>query len=265
MEDDGGDTNSWADLPPDLTSLILSRIGAIEILENAQRVCRSWRRVCKDPWMWRKIDTHYLGGRGLRGFDLDMLCRRAINRSQGGLLEIDLWYFGDNSLLRCISDRASNLKRLKLAFCIHTTCDGLRKAVMNLPLLEDLEVSYGSMWGGEWLRAVGRSCPKMKTLKVNQMSYCYPYESDEEALAIAETMPRLVHLQLFRNTLTNVGLKAVLDNCVNLEHLDLISKNSTKSVESRSFNPSTTYIFPSTTLTRGHFRAILMLGASCQV
>ncbi|CAN8237919.1 unnamed protein product [Cochlearia groenlandica] len=34
-------------------------------------------------------------------------------------------------------------------------------------------------------------------------------------------MPRLRYLQLFGNKLTNVGLEAILDNCVNLEHLDL--------------------------------------------
>ncbi|KAG2295459.1 hypothetical protein Bca52824_042128 [Brassica carinata] len=41
-----GRHGNWADLPPELMSSILLRI---DVLENAQRVCRSWRRVCKDP------------------------------------------------------------------------------------------------------------------------------------------------------------------------------------------------------------------------
>ncbi|CAA0393528.1 putative F-box domain-containing protein [Arabidopsis thaliana] len=47
---------NWAELLPELTASILHRLGVVEILENAQKVCRPWRRVCKDPSMWRKID-----------------------------------------------------------------------------------------------------------------------------------------------------------------------------------------------------------------
>ncbi|XP_022748737.1 putative F-box/LRR-repeat protein 22 [Durio zibethinus] len=45
--------------------------------------------------------------------------------------------------------------------------------------------------------------------------------SDEEALAIAQTMPGLCHLQLFGNKLTNDGLLAILDGCPHLESLDM--------------------------------------------
>ncbi|KAL1188346.1 putative F-box/LRR-repeat protein 23 [Cardamine amara subsp. amara] len=44
---------------------------------------------------------------------------------------------------------------------------------------------------------------------------------DDDALAIDETMPQLVRLELFGNRLTNIGLNAILDNCHHLEHLDL--------------------------------------------
>ncbi|VVB07126.1 unnamed protein product [Arabis nemorensis] len=40
-----GDYRNWAGLPPDITSSILLRLSSIDILENAQKVCRSWRRV----------------------------------------------------------------------------------------------------------------------------------------------------------------------------------------------------------------------------
>ncbi|CAN8237903.1 unnamed protein product [Cochlearia groenlandica] len=236
---EGDCRNSWAELPPELTSSILHRLGAIEILENAQKVCRSWRRVCKDPSMWRKIDMHNLGDLGSMDYDLEIMCRHAIDRSQGGLVEIDLWYFGTDQLINYIADRSSNLKRLKLVMCYPITCEGLMKAVAKLPLLEDLEVSYCSV-SGESLRVVGQSCPNLKMLKVNRVGFrcrpyeseddalaiaetmpSHPYESDDDALAIAETMPRLRHLQIFGNRLTDVGLKAILDNCTSLEHLDL--------------------------------------------
>ncbi|XP_010422434.1 PREDICTED: F-box protein SKIP19-like [Camelina sativa] len=209
-----GEYRNWAELPPELTSSILHRLGAIEILENAQKVCRSWRRVCKDPSMWRKIDMHNSDDMEC---DLEIMCRHAVDRSQGGLVEIDLWYFGTDDLLNYIADRSSNLRSLRLKRCSYITDDGFVEAVVKLPLLEELEVSYGSL-SGESLKVIGQSCLKMTTLKLNR----HPQkENDDDALAIAETMLGLRHLQMFGNGLSDTGLNAVLDSCPKLEHLDL--------------------------------------------
>ncbi|WZZ84451.1 hypothetical protein YC2023_113030 [Brassica napus] len=179
-----GECRSWAELPSELTSSILSRLSSIDILENAQKVCTSWHRVCKDTAMWRKIDMRNFGDLVL---NLEMMCRHAVDRTQGGLVEIDIWHF----------------------------------AIAKLPLLEELEVSYCSL-SGESLKLVGQSLPNLKTLKLNLIGLLRPrYESDIDALAIAETMHGLRFLQLFGNILTNGGLNAILDNCPDLEHLDL--------------------------------------------
>ncbi|RID40484.1 hypothetical protein BRARA_J00524, partial [Brassica rapa] len=120
------------------------------------------------------------------------MCHHAVDRRQGGLVEIHLWNFCTNSLLSYIA---------------HSK--GLAEAVVKLPLLEELEVSDCSYIGycsslGDTPKVVGQS-----------------YKSDDVALAIAETMPGLRHLQLFGNKLTEAGLNAILDSCPNLEHLDL--------------------------------------------
>ncbi|CAN6969871.1 unnamed protein product [Brassica rapa subsp. trilocularis] len=222
-----GECRSWAELPSELTSLILRRLGSIDMLENAQKVCTSWRRVCKDTAMWRKIDMRNSGDLVL---NLEMMCRHAVDRSQGGLVEIDIWHFGTDSLLNYIADRSSNLRSLRLAMCSPITTDGLTEAILEaqetyqivkLPLLEELEVSYCSL-SGESLKLVGQSLPNLKTLKLNRIGFLRPrYESDIDALAIAETMHGLRFLQLFGNILTNGGLNAILDNCPDLVHLDL--------------------------------------------
>ena len=98
---------NWAELPPELISSILLRLNSIQILEKAQKVCRSWRRICKDPSMWRRVDMYNDGDLGSMGYDLEIMCRHAVDRSQGGLLEIDLWYFGTDELLNYIADRFS--------------------------------------------------------------------------------------------------------------------------------------------------------------
>ena len=94
---------NWSELPSELTSSILQRLGAIEILGNAQKVCTSWRRVCKDPSMWLKIVMHDLGES--MEFDLEIMCRHAVDRSQRGLVEINIWHFATDSLLNHIAER----------------------------------------------------------------------------------------------------------------------------------------------------------------
>ncbi|KAL0877817.1 hypothetical protein Bca101_027526 [Brassica carinata] len=212
-----GECINWAELPSDLTSSILGRLDAIDILENAQKVCTSWRLVCKDPEMWRKINMINSGDLGL---NLEIMCRHAVDRSQGGLVEIDIWHFGTDELLNYIADWSSNLRSLKLVKCSPITSEGLTEALVKLPLLEELELSYCPL-SVESLKVVGHSLPNLKTLKLNRLERCFPLVSDDDALAIAETMPRLSHLQLFANKLTDAGLNAILDNCPDLEHLDL--------------------------------------------
>ncbi|XP_013607473.1 PREDICTED: putative F-box/LRR-repeat protein 23 [Brassica oleracea var. oleracea] len=217
-----GECRNWAELPSDLTSWILSKLSAVDILQNAQKVCTKWHRVCKDPAMWRKIDMRNSGD--LR-YNLVMMCLVDSSiRSQRGFVEIDIWHFGTDSLLNYISHRSSNLRSLRLAVCYPITTYGLTDALMKLPLLEELEVSYCSL-SAESLEVVGQSCPNLKTLKLNrEVLHRFSFFSeDDDALAIAETMPRLRHLQLFGNKLTDAddGLKAILDNCPDLEHLDL--------------------------------------------
>ena len=89
---------------------------------------------------------------------------------------------------------------------------------MKLPLLEELDVSYCAV---ESLKVVGQSLPNLKTLKLYFGLGPPGYVNDDDALAIAETMHGLRFLQLVGNSLTDAGLKAILDNCPHLEHLDL--------------------------------------------
>ncbi|XP_048625553.1 putative F-box/LRR-repeat protein 23 isoform X2 [Brassica napus] len=216
---------SWSELPYELTSSILRRLDYTDILVNAQRVCTSWRRVCKDPAMWRKIDMRDLGK---FRYLVKTLCRLIYHRhildlSQGGLVELDMWYIGSDSLLDYIADRSSNLRSLKLDLISMITTDGLTEALGKLPLLEELELSRYTL-SGDSLRVVGQSCPKLKTLKLHSLKIRppgYGYGYDDDALAISETLHGLRFLLLFGNCLTKVGLNAILDNCPDLEHLDL--------------------------------------------
>ncbi|KAF7842921.1 F-box protein SKIP19-like [Senna tora] len=212
---------NWLDLPRDVTSTILLKLGAIEILRSAQRVCTLWRRICKDPLMWRAIDMHNSVDLYSMEHDLEIMCRHAIDRSCGQLVDINVENFGTDDLLKYISNCTSHLRRLRLVSCSSISDQGLTEVAQKFPLLEELDISIGYLSKGP-LEAIGRSCPGLKSLKFNKVAFRYPHiESDEEAFAIAETMPELRHLQLFGNKLTNSGLIAILNSCTHLESLDL--------------------------------------------
>jgi len=89
----------------------------------------------------------------------------------------------------------------------------------KLSLLEELDISY-SLLSKEALEAVGCCCPLLKSLKFNNRGQMYR-ACDEETLVIAENLPELRRLNLFRNKLTNDDLHAILDGCPHLESLDL--------------------------------------------
>lgn len=115
----------------------------------------------------------------------------------------------------------SHLRRLRLVCCYNISDEGLIEVAEKLPLLEELDISISNI-SKDPLEAIGRNCPGLKSLKFNLEGYRHPHiECDEEAFAIAETMPELRHLQLFGNKLTNTGLLAILDGCPHLESLDL--------------------------------------------
>lgn len=108
---------NWLELPRDVTSNILQRLGAVEILTKARYVCPYWWNICKDPFMWRKIHmgrSHLYFQFANRGTpDLNRLvnlCQYAVDLSSGHLEKIDIYGFGTDDLLQYIADRESNLR-----------------------------------------------------------------------------------------------------------------------------------------------------------
>ncbi|KAI8524600.1 hypothetical protein RHMOL_Rhmol13G0161700 [Rhododendron molle] len=218
------DARNWAELPRDVTAMILKTVGVMDLLQSAQKVCMAWRSVSKDPDMWRSIHMSGYFGEDMwdeMGYDVEKMATHAIDRSCGQLVEFSIKGFGSDELLDYIGERASQLRRLQIIYPWSISDDGLSETAKKLPLLEELHI-YSGLLSKDALLNVGRCCPHLKSLKFNSRGSRAPYmEYDDEALAIAETMPGLHHLQLLGNNLTDDGLKAILDGCPNLESLDL--------------------------------------------
>ncbi|MED6127018.1 hypothetical protein PIB30_084051 [Stylosanthes scabra] len=171
-----------------------------------------------DPLMWRTIYMCDIGIFKSVDYDLDLLCRDAIDRSCGFLEDITIQYFGSENLLKFIIDSGCHkLRRLRLVQCYYGISDeGLCEMAQKLPLLEELDITLSERVSSVALKGIGRGCPLLKSFKCNENNMY-----SEVAFAIAQNMPNLRHLQLVGNCLNNSGLSAILDGCPLLESLDL--------------------------------------------
>lgn len=110
----------WDELPWDVAVNIFNRLGAIDIIENVQKVCTTWRKVCKDPSLWCVIDMGSSGELDEMPYNLEIMCRHAVDRSEGQLEEINIEYVCTDTLLRYISQRyiSAILHFLMLSFVL---------------------------------------------------------------------------------------------------------------------------------------------------
>jgi hypothetical protein len=108
---------NWLALPRDVTASILMRLEAFEILTSAQMVCSPWHNLCKDPSMWRAVHMRKPFTLRQCPYDLEKMCRHAVDRSCGQLVDINLKFFGTDELLRHIADRYQPQVRINYKFC----------------------------------------------------------------------------------------------------------------------------------------------------
>ncbi|KAL6201478.1 hypothetical protein ACLB2K_025192 [Fragaria x ananassa] len=132
---------NWTELPDDITASILSRLKTVEILWTAQRVCMTWRRICKEnSLVWQSIDI--LDERYINlNYDMDKICRNVIDLSSGNLVDISIEYIGTDQLLKYLAESSSGIKRLRFVNCPSLTDEGLSEVASKFPLLEDLDFS----------------------------------------------------------------------------------------------------------------------------
>ncbi|KAI3758708.1 hypothetical protein L6452_06279 [Arctium lappa] len=97
------ETPNWLEMPHAIIGMILQRLGALEILQFAQKVYTTWRRICKDPAMWKVIEINHCFHASDKDAVIEKLSKHAVHRSCGELIDISLNRFCTDDLLDYIS------------------------------------------------------------------------------------------------------------------------------------------------------------------
>ncbi|XP_042068423.1 putative F-box/LRR-repeat protein 23 [Salvia splendens] len=183
--------------------------------------------ICKDPALWRVLYFSNPLPRKLLS-DYDLMLRRAVDRSQGQLIDLTVHYFGSANLMNHIARRSTNLKRVKLGICFHISGFHAARIFAKLPHLEELHLTLDRAVD---IRSIGYACPTLKSFSLNTFNCKFVLLEGADdvisfyrnlcARAIAESMPNLQHLQLFAHWIGNQGLEDILEACPRLESLDV--------------------------------------------
>ncbi|PWA54221.1 Pentatricopeptide repeat-containing protein [Artemisia annua] len=214
-------TRNWLELPSDIMTDILFRIGVKDMLQSAQKVCTTWRKICKDPSICRVL--HLDGSKRSFREPVTITFQNAVDRSQGQLIDLTMMNYDDGQLITYVADRSSQLRRLEVAFCYGNLYESMLKCFKKFSLLGELSL-HNTVISERIVEKLGRHCPLLKILRGNQKPDAYWDEDwieDQVAVAIGENLPGLTHLELIGNNMSNYGLKEILDGCSHLELLDL--------------------------------------------
>ncbi|XP_071729244.1 putative F-box/LRR-repeat protein 23 [Rutidosis leptorrhynchoides] len=221
-------TTNWFDLTVYLKSNILCRVSVPDVLENAQKVCTDWFKICKQPSMWKVLNLDNSMLNNADSARCLKMSKHAVDRSQGQLVDITFPKFKtkeNDEFLLYVADRASQLKRLTMS--CSSWGYGLKRlpeALKKFPLLEELTL-YSVIVFTQIIESLARYCPLLKTLTVDHE----PHGSwntqvplyDGLAISIGENLHDLRHLTLLANGVSDIGLQVILDGCPHLESLDL--------------------------------------------
>ncbi|RLN04728.1 F-box protein SKIP19-like [Panicum miliaceum] len=222
------EARDWANgLGTDLLLAILGLVDHADILMSADCVCRSWRRAARgEPTLWRRVVMR--GGHAgiARRLNRCGAACEAVRRGARLCEAFCVQYAADDGFLIYLSEMAPYLKSLRLICCDDVTEERFAEAVKELPLLEELELSLCHNVGGSRVyKVVGDACTQLKHFRLNKHSIGpgileWWQNVDKDVLGIA-SMHGLRSLQLFSNYLTSKGLETILDNCPQLESLDI--------------------------------------------
>ncbi|XP_010267277.1 PREDICTED: F-box protein FBW2-like [Nelumbo nucifera] len=219
--EEGGEFRCWDELIPDALGLIFKNLSLQEILTVIPRVCKSWNRAIMGPYCWQEIDIKEWSLQ-CQPEQLDRMLKMLITRSCGSLRKLCVSGLPNEPLLSFIADHSASLQTLHLP--MSEISDSMVEQVAGrLSTISFLDLSYCKNIGARALEAIGKHCKLLVGLKrvMHPLEVADKISQNDEAHAIATTMPKLKHLEMAYLLITTGGLLEILLNCRELEFLDV--------------------------------------------
>ncbi|KAL3845154.1 hypothetical protein ACJIZ3_002557 [Penstemon smallii] len=218
MEDD---FPKWDELLPDALGLIFKNLSLEEVLTVVPRVCKSWERAVKGPYCWQEIDIEEWS-RDSKPQIVEQMLQMLITRSCGSLRKLAVSGFTTDQTILFIANHAQSLQTLQLPRSEIKDAI-IEKVAGKLSTLTYLDLSYCINIGAQALEAIGKHCKLITTLRrvMHPLEVIDKLSQNDEALAIATTMPKLKHLEIAYMLVDTSSVIEILENCKQLELLDV--------------------------------------------
>ncbi|EPS73446.1 hypothetical protein M569_01310, partial [Genlisea aurea] len=215
------EVRKWEELLPDALGLIFKNLSLHEVLMVVPRVCKSWARAVNGPYCWQEIDIVEWSKTSNPEYVHRML-QLLIDRSCGSLQKLAVAGLSSDRSLMFIANHARWLKTLRLPRS-DISDSMMEQVAARLPHITNLDLSYCINIGARGLEVVGKSCRSLTTLRrvMHPLDVIEKLSQDEEALAIARTMPRLKHLEIAYLLVETSSVLEILESCKGLELLDV--------------------------------------------
>ncbi|KAI5075725.1 hypothetical protein GOP47_0009801 [Adiantum capillus-veneris] len=218
-EKENVDAPCWAEMLPDALAKIFNHLSLKEMLCTIPCVCRYWQCVSQDAACWQNIDLLEWSS-DKQPKIVDRMLLLLVNRSQGGLRRVCVPNLKNDSMLQLIASSGSQLEVLRIQDSFASE-ECLCEVAPKLSNLTYLDIS-GRFPSGALIESFGKHCKLITRLNLNMRLNVRESKScDVAALAIAQHMQQLQHLEMAYGLLSIDGLKALLENCRDLQHLDL--------------------------------------------
>lgn len=219
--DESGELRCWEELIPDALGLIFSNLSLKEILTVIPTVCKSWGKAVLGHYCWQEIDIEEWS-RQCEPQNLGRMLEMLITRSCGSFRKLSVTGLPNDQLFSFIADHAGSLQTLQVPRS--EISDSIVEQVAGrLSNITFLDVSYCRKIGARALEAIGKHCKSLVRLRrvMHPIQVTDKVCQDDEAHAIAFSMPKLKNLEVAYLLLTTEGVLRIISNCRELEFLDV--------------------------------------------
>lgn len=219
--DEYSDFRRWDELLPDALGLIFKNLSLREVLTVVPRVCKSWEKAVVGPYCWQEIDVEEWS-KNSKPEIIDQMLRLLVTRSAGSVRKLCVSALASEESIMFIANHAQSLRTLRLPRS-EINDRIMEKAAPKLSAITFLDLSYCINLGAIALEAIGTNCKSLTTLRrvMHPLEVIDKLSQDDEALAIAKTMPRLKHLEIAYLPVETSSIVEIVNNCKNLELLDV--------------------------------------------